>query len=54
VFLAPTRVDFTPDYLNPQTQANPPLVKEEETMGPRAGILTEEEERELDELMEDD
>jgi hypothetical protein len=53
VFRAPTHVDFTPDFLNPQTQANPPHVEEEESVGPRAGILTEEEERELDEFMED-
>jgi hypothetical protein len=46
-----THVDFTSDFLNPQTQADPPHV-EEETVASRAGILTEEEERELDELMD--
>lgn len=54
MFAAPTRVDFTPDFLNPRTQASTPYVKEEASVGPRAGVLTEEEERELDELMEDD
>lgn len=48
-----TRVDVVPDYISPQTQATAQNAKPDNDL-PKPGILTEEEERELDELMEDD